>query len=336
MKKLSLTFSLVFAIIVSAFSQSKKTSYAAAFNEQLQMLNGQKPISFKRAVFLTENAYYGNKLNYQSFCADIARIGGQLRSMIDQRGIAKYKTAGNWATFSYMTDTIASNGFKPYTYDFDDFLGAKDWSKQFVNKLLKTHSGNCHSLPFLYKILCEEIGTSAYLALAPNHVYIKHIDEKGQWTNVELTNPGFPRDQWIIKEMAISIEAIKKNIYMKPLTKKESVAFAMFDLASGYKALFGYDDFVLKVTTNALKYFPKCVPLMQYKANCIYFMMEKEKKKVHQDTALLLANIQEHKKLVANINGLGFKDMPIELYNDWVRSVEKEKQKRGFNKSKTQ
>ena len=101
---------------------------------------------------------------------------------------------------------------------------------------MKTKSGNCHSLPSYYKILCEEIGGSAYLALAPNHLYIKHIDEKGQWTNLELTNAGFPRDQWIIKEMAISVEAIKNGIYMTPLTPKQTLAMTMFDLASAYQS----------------------------------------------------------------------------------------------------
>ena len=300
------------------------------------MLTGRTPISFKRAVFLTENAFYNNKLSYPAFCGDIAKIGGQLKTMINQKGISRFKTAGNWATFTYMTDTIPANGFKPFTYDFDDFTGTKDWSKQFVTKLLKTHSGNCHSLPFLYKILCEEIGTNAYLALAPNHVYIKHQDEKGQWTNVELTNPGFPRDQWIIKEMAITVEAIKKNIYMTPLSQKESVALAMFDRACGYKSFYGYDRFVLNVANTALKYYPKCVPLAQLKANCILTMIKAEKSKSKPDTALILADIALHKKVLASVNELGYKDMPIELYKEWVQSVEKEKQKRGYYKTKTQ
>lgn len=316
-----------------ALSQGTKQSYLSAFQEQSAMLSGKKPISFKRSVFLTENAYYGDKLNYQSFCQDISNIAVQLRAMINQRGIAKYKTAGNWAAFTFMTDTIAANNFKPFTYDFDDFTGSKDWSKQFVTKLLKTHSGNCHSLPFLYKIICEEIGTKAYLALAPNHVYIKHQDEKGQWTNVELTNPGFPRDQWIIKEMAITVEAIRKNIYMMPLTQKESVAMAMFDLACGYKSYYGYDRFVLYTASTALRYYPKCVPLVQLKANCLLSMIQSEKKKSRPDTAVILADIAMHKRMMASVNELGYKDMPIELYKEWVESVEKEKQKRNLNKN---
>lgn len=320
-------------VCIHVYGQPEKLAYKKAFQEQQAMLSGQQPINFKRSVFVTENAFYGGKLNYQAYCQDIDNISVQLKTMIRQKGIGKYRTAGNWATFTFMTDTISANGFKPFTYDFDDFAGTKDWSKQFVTKLLKTHSGNCHSLPYLYKILCEEIGTKAYLALAPNHVYIKHQDEQGQWTNVELTNPSFPRDQWIIKEMAISVEAIKKNIYMTPLSQKETIAETMFDLACGYRALYGYDPFVLKVCNTALKYFPRDVATIQLKANCILSMYRSERKKAKPDTAALLADIAMHKEMMASITRLGYKDMPIELYKEWVQSVEKEKIKREIIKT---
>ena len=294
------------------------------------MLNGHKPIDFKRAVYLTENAYHKGQLNYQSFCNDISAIGQQLKLLIKQRGFEKYKTAGNWAVFAFMTDSLPVNNYKPYTYDFDDFMGDKDWTKMFVTKLMKTKGGNCHSLPYLYKILCEEIGAKASLALAPNHVYIKHIDEKGQWTNVELTNGGFPRDQWIIKEMAITVEAIKNEIYMKPLTDKESIAMAMFDLASGYNNQFGNDNFVLEVCDTALSYFPKCIPLQMTKANCIRDFIEAEKKKPNYDLLFISNNIFTYKQIINTIDNLGYKDMPIEQYKDWVNMVEKEKIKRGL------
>jgi len=227
-----------------------------------------------------------------------------------------------------MTDTIPANNFKPFTYDFDDFMGSKDWSKMFVTKLLKTHSGNCHSLPYLYKILCEEIGAKASLAFAPNHCYIKHINENGQWTNVELTNPSFPQDQWIIKEMYISVEEIKNNIYMVPLTEKESVANTMCDLAEGYKSKYGYDKFFLQVVSTALKYYPKSMSLIQHKANCLLTMIKNERNKKNPDTKLILADIEMHKQLIKTINAMGYKDMPTELYQEWVKSVEKEKEKR--------
>lgn len=323
-------FTLTFIICgFTGFSQKVEDEkyFQIAFSEQLQMLQGQKPVDFKRAVFLTENSFYCGKLNYQVYCSDISNIGLKLKNMIKQKGIERFRTAGNWATFVFMTDSSSVNNFKPYRYDFDDFMGDKDWSKMFVTKLMKTHGGNCHSLPYLYKILCEEIGANACLALAPNHVYIKHKDENNQWTNVEMTSGGFPRDQWIIKEMAITVESLKKEAYMAPLTPKEEIAMTMFDLAGSYQFKFGYDAFTLEVINTALKYFPNGIPLLQFKANCLQNLI----KETRENSTTHISNAKLLKTTLASIDSLGYKDTPPEIYREWVKSVEEEKKKRHIN-----
>ncbi len=329
MNKLILTIIVYCLSVLLAFKQNNEseTIYEQAFNEQLQMLQGMKPVDFKKSVFLTENAYYKGQLNYQTFCKEITATGKQLKELIIQRGLQNYKTAGNWDIFSYMTDSLPINNFKPFIYDFEDFMGDKDWTKMFVTKLIKTKSGNCHSLPYYYKILCDEIGAKSHLALAPNHIYIKHINEKGQWSNLELTNGGFPTDQWIIKQMAISVEAIKNEVYMAPLSIKESIALTMFDLASAYSFQNGNDDFVLQIADSALLYYPKCIPMIMLKANCIRDKIENEKKKLNPNLKLISTNIAVYKKTIGTIDSLGHKDMPAELYEQWVKSVDIEKAK---------
>lgn len=324
---------LGFGSLVS-FGQTDKHKelYTKAFNEQLSMLKGEKEIDFKRAVFITENAFHKDSLNYQSFNNEITEIGNKLKNLIKQKGLEKYKTAENWAIFTFMSDSISVNNFRPYIYDFDDFMGEKDWTKMFTTKLMKTKNGNCHSLPYFYKILSQELHAKASLTLAPNHIYIKHIDEKGQWTNVELTNGGFPRDQWIINQMAISVEAIKNEIYMKPLTEKESIALTMFDLASAYEFQYETDKFYLSIIDAALTYFPKCVPLLMCKANYYAQTGTKEQKKRNPNFEIL-KDMYDKQELVYNqINNLGHKDMPLEIYEQWVQSVENEKQKRDLTK----
>lgn len=333
MIKISATlFFILFITFQSTAQTDPKEIYRNAFNEQLQMLKGQKPIDFKKAVFITENAYYKGQLNYQTFCNDISATAQKLKQLIKERGVEKFKTSGNWAVFTYMTDSLPINDFKPCTYDFDDFMGDKDFSKMFVTKLMKTKSGNCHSLPTYYKILCEEIGAKAYLALAPNHLYIKHIDEQGQWTNLELTNGGFPRDQWLIKEMAITVEAIQNGIYMTPLTPKESIALTMHDLINEYVFQFGYDAFVFKVANTALAYFPKCVPLLMTKANYYKNIGEADNARNNPNSEFSKRNYELYQKTISKIDSLGYKEMPVELYQEWVKSVEKEKAKRGLSK----
>jgi len=230
-----------------------------------------------------------------------------------------------------MIDTLPINNFKPHTYDFDDFMGKTDWTKMFITKLMKTKGGNCHSLPYYYKILSEEIGANAHLALAPNHVYIKHIDENEQWTNLELTNGGFPRDQWIIKQMAISVEAIKNEIYMKPLTQQESIAMTMFDLASAYDFQYGMDEFYLSTIDTAINYFPKCVPLLRCKVNYYGSFVKSEQNKMYPNREFLKEMFDKQEIAYGKIVELGHKDMPFEVYEQWVQSVEEEIQKRNLH-----
>lgn len=316
---------------MSNYGQDKqKHLYQKAFKEQCQMLSGNSKIDFKRAVFVTEDAFFGGTLNYNSFKNDVANIGLELKNLIKKKGLSKYKTAGNWAVFTYMIDTLPVNNYNPYSYDFEDFMGDDDWTKMFVTKLMKTKSGNCHSLPYFYKILSEELGVSAHLALAPNHIYIKHIDEKGEWVNIELTNGGFPRDQWIIKQMDISVEAIKNEVYMKPLTQKESIAMTMFDLANGYEFQFGIDAFYLSIIDTALMHFPNCIPLLMNKANFYAKTGMKEQKKIKSNSSILKEMYDKQENIIQQISELGYKEMTLEQYQEWVKSVELEKQKRNL------
>ena len=50
---------------------------------------------------------------------------------------------------------------------------------------MKTDSGQCTSLPIYYKILCDELGGQSALAMAPRHMYIKHIGDYGKLINIE-------------------------------------------------------------------------------------------------------------------------------------------------------
>ncbi len=323
------------AVCLCCSVMAGKEHYQAAFNELQRMLLGQQSISFKRAVFVTENAYYGGSLSYEQFNADIATVTSKLQVFIKKKRLEQYKTASNFAVWSFMRDSIPENEKKTFSYDFDDFMGEKDWTKMFVTKLMRTRSGNCHSLPYYYKILTEEMKGEALLALGPNHVYIKHKDEKGQWTNIELTNGSFPRDSWVMSSLGVTVDAIKSGAYMTPLTQKESIAICLFDLANSFERQFSIDDpFYMKCINTAITYYPKCIPLLMNKANYYKAQVEKEKVKgSDRMTAATSTWIAEYKATVAKIDELGYKDMPSELYAQWVKDVESEKSKQKMIKT---
>ena len=117
------------------------------------MLDGQRAYDFKRTVFLLEWAFLKGTLDYDVFCNEIKATGDKLHKFISDNGLGQYKTAGSFALFEYFTKPIRMNDKKQFTYDFEDFLGDEDYTKLVVTKLMRTHLGQCRSMPIYYKVL---------------------------------------------------------------------------------------------------------------------------------------------------------------------------------------
>ncbi len=232
--------------------------YNDALNEIHKMLKGDEPLSFKRAVFLMEYAERDGKISWKEFNNEILRIKPILEKMIVDRNLQSYKTSGNWAIFTYMCDSIKENGFTPYTYDIENFLSTTNRDAFNVSYLLKSKKGNCHSMPYLYKILANEIGATAYLSVVPLHIYIKHQDEEGNWWNAEVTSGTFSRSSYIMDTYNVSETAIRSGLYMDTLSNVESVAYCLHDLVLSYERRTGRysDDFVTQCYEVGLQYYP--------------------------------------------------------------------------------
>jgi hypothetical protein len=218
------------------------------------------------------------------------------------------------------------NGHRPYTYDFEDFYGEKDYRNVFVTKLLDTHLGQCRSMPMLYKILADEIEAQSHLALAPNHLYIKHLDETGKWVNIELTNGHFSSDSWMITSLDISAESIQKGIYMKALTQKESIAYCLMELGFAYEAEYGLDSTALVITDKVLKHFPNCILALMHRANTYrHFGKSYIKKHGSKKTPYIEANYAAYKQLERELEAIGYREIPEDEYVQWVEKMERER-----------
>jgi hypothetical protein len=213
--------------------------------------------------------------------------------------------------------------------------GVNDWSKMFVTKLIRTGKGNCHAMPFLYKILCNELGADAYLALAPHHIYIKCHSQKWGWYNTELTSGIFPVDSWLMASGYIHLSAIQNGIYMDTLGLKESIAFCMFDLAKGYERKFGVGDgsFILNCCNTAIKHFPNFINAYLLKAEAlkkiIFEEVAKNNAKKPQDI-FHIGNIREQynemEATYIKIHQLGYRQMPEEMYVQWISNLKNNKE----------
>lgn len=354
MRKISII--ILFLVNFHIFAQDRESLYQDAYKQLTEMLEDKRHISFKKAVFLVENAYLLGNL-------DTLQINNQIHFLknlalkVKQNRKLKYFEKDNEkvsifaSLFSVMKDTIPmqnqyGNNFIhiPFTYDFNDVFGHQDWKNMFVSKLLDTHQGNCHSLPYLYKILAEELGVSkeTHLALAPNHFYIKHHNIKNGWYNTELTSGIFPMDAWLMASGFIHLTAIQNGVFMKALNEKESIALCLVDLAQGYQKTELYDtDFVIKCADKALEYYPNYVNarilkteakgkkikdiLSSYNTNFSDVLKFKETKKIFYEIQNELAQIHE----------LGYRQMPEDMYLKWLVSLKKEKEKYSNKKINT-
>lgn len=348
MKKVLLI--IAFFIVIKSYGQmmSNPDDYKSTLKEFEGMLSDSIKPSFKRAVFITENSYLNNQLNFTEFdeyikyltsiSRTISKLGTLQYDESDKETVRKY-----WSVFVLMTDTLKflnQNGeletWLPYSYDFDDFWGERDWKKMFVTKLISSRKGNCHSMPFLYKIICEELGVEAHLAMAPNHIYIKHWTKKTGWFNTELTSGYFPIDAWVMASGYIHLSAVQNRVYMDTLSLEQSIAVCLTDYAKGFERKFGDTDldFILKCTDLALKHYPLYTNALILKAETI-------KKKFEQKMTLSGANypvdvlnnpeakklFDEMEKLYFHIHNIGYRMMPKEMYLSWLTEINKEKGK---------
>lgn len=323
---------LLFGISASAQNADR---FEATYSVLNGMTTGEQPYNFKQAVLSVENAYLDGNLDTTFINKRIESLKNLAQAVNESRPL-DYKSSDKakiekWAAvFKVMCDTITIRSgnetilYKPFAYDFSDAFGHSEWSNMFVSKLLATGKGNCHSLPYLYKILSDELGAGAHLALAPNHVYIKHRSQRDGWYNTELTSGIFPLDSWLMASGYVHIDAVSNGVYMKSLNDKECIALVMIDLAMGYQRKFPKNDgvFILKCCEAALKSYPNFATALILRAETHKAILERENDR--QKASTIMADLTAEYQ---HIHQLGYRNMPEEMYVNWLVSLKTERDK---------
>jgi len=326
-----------------SFSNLQGTEYYKLVYNKMLLLNTED-YSVKDVNFEIENAYLENAEDKLEFDQIIKNSGDYIIAKMKE---LKYDTesnvAKNYMLFQFFSETLQlkSNGLKhtAFKYDFVDYMGQKDWSKMFVSKLLKTKTGQCHSMPLLYLILAEQIQAEAFLSFSPNHSFIKFKDRNGKWYNIELTNGMFTASSFMINSGYIKAEALQNHIYLQNLSKQELLSAFYVDLANGYIHKFGFDDFVEKIADKALELYPKNVNAQMIKANYCAIRFEYVAKQLGinpsdnkqlqniKNNPNAIALLQQANEEVKKVEQLGFTAMPQEAYESWLGSLKEAKRK---------
>ncbi len=323
-------------LIISLFSFSGYTFSQATYIREQQvitnMLKGTSSLDLRQAVYSVENAYFEGRFDKELFYKQIDRYTDFCRTLI-QSGDIRYEgqrdekaAKAQCAVFVFMTDSIPVQigneirWHEPFTYNFDDYAGNEDWSNMFVSNLMQTKKGNCHSMPLLYKMIMDSLGEKSWLALAPNHMYIKAWNKRAGWYNIELTCGDFPTDAWLTTHGYVHLDAIRNGCYMDTLSLKQSIALCLVDLAQGYIRKYGAGNgkFVMECCDTALEYFPNYLNAWHIKADLLtrtYLEMEDKT----SDTALKLK--EKMTAIYAHIHELGYRKMPVEMYMSWLYSL---------------
>lgn len=169
-KRVLLVVCLVFTCNIRAQQVQMQQRFESAYKEIVAMLEDKKPLSIKKSVFLAEWAYLDGKLDYQhDFCEPIERGVQYMRRLIAANKWERYKTAKQIAICTFFFQPLSGNNNTIFSYDFSTEYPDEDWHHQLVSRTLKTHKGQCHSLPWAFKLYAEELGAKAYIVHAPRH-----------------------------------------------------------------------------------------------------------------------------------------------------------------------
>ncbi|MBD2766320.1 hypothetical protein IC235_00255 [Hymenobacter sp. BT664] len=317
------------------FEASNKVLYGAAYDALAEMLDGRRQANLPLAVFIVENTYSNNKLNYSAFKARM----DELVHMCQGLAGAKDSPAARFVALQQlMTDTVrvsyagkVVSKHLPYRYDFVDFRGKNDYTKQFVSKLLHTGTGQCHSMPLLYKMLADQLGVKSNLSMAPNHSYIQVVGPDGQLYSYETTNGHFTTDAFYMTSGYVKTAALKTRAYMDTLTSRQTLAYQVTDLAQGYAHYYGEDAFTEKCAKLALKYYPQSVQAHIILHNAALTRFARAYKKAGSPTKEQAMQLPSLKPLWAEVvrsnqglAAIGYEEIPPEQYARWLNSAQDE------------
>jgi len=322
---------------VWASSDTLLVRYQSAFNTIVNLADANERGDFKKAVYTVENTYWGNSIDQNKFNDIITRMATICNAWVKANKVPySFEDSANFSAnlsiFKILKDTIklsvdgSAFTLLPFEYDFDDYAGKDDWSKMFVTKLLNTHSGNCHSLPFLYNILADELNAKCWLALAPGHIYIRNYSKKDGWYNTELTTGDFPVDAWLTASGYISLQALQSGLYCDTLSNQESIALCLLDLAKCYERQTKnyYDGFIIQCCEKVLAYHPLNAVAMLLKAETTKQIYERQKLEKNKLADSSYVSMEKQYLLLYN---LGYREMPNEMYREWLASIIKQKDK---------
>jgi hypothetical protein len=316
-------------------------SYRQAFTHFIRM--DPNHFSLAAAVYEVENAYLGNRLNKAEFDQALHLHADQVHQLLKTQNLSsKNNLSINYAIqqlFEHSNPYYDEKSHRtyvipPFKYDFEDYMGEKDYTKMFAAKLLMTGSGQCHSLPIVYLLLAEQLRAKAWLSLAPEHSFIQFMDDRGRLFDFETTNGNIVSGSWIAGSGYVNAKAVKNKTYLDTLSQRQLYARCLADLLLGYLQKFEYDGFAKEISDTILRIDSTNITALIVDANVKRSIAWRQIRAAGTPKPNDLPNFpqafksyQDMKEAVDRITNLGYQEMPPEAYQAWLKSIEVEKKR---------
>lgn len=320
---------------------NKTAGYRDAYSQLLQL--NPDSFSITKAVFIIENAWYGNKYTLEQFRTRLQLEAKIIRQQLKNEKLdVKDNLALNYGIQKRFKQSIyyydprkkKTITIKPFGYDFEDFQGEKDYAKMFVTKMMIKGNGQCHSMPLMYLMLAEQLGAKAWLSLAPQHSFVQFADRSNNLMNFETTNGNLVSSNWLLQSGFINANALKEKTYLDTLSQKQLFAQCLSDLLLGYLNKFNYDDFAEQMRQQIAAIDPGNTTTLLIDANIKTQIAAQKINEAGRPKEKDLPQFPEAYQayldmMVAyeKVDGKGYQDMPKEAYQKWLKTIEQEKKK---------
>lgn len=236
--------------------------------------------------------------------ATVARLLDAARQMAGPKPNDAYKLAAVRQAI-YVAGEWNHN--RAFGYDLSDPFGGQPGSK-LLSTYVRTRKGNCVSMPTLFLIVADRMGLKVGLGAAPLHLFVRYTDPAGMDHNLEATSGAHEaRTEWYRQNLPMTDRAIASGIYMRTLSRRETVAAMATSVMDFLLAGRRYQE-AIDVADAILAASPRDAYAMVKKGSAVAGLMQTEYHDLYPDPALVPAALVPRYRLLAEANEKAFRE----------------------------
>ena len=202
-------------------------------------------------LILSETIFYISHIVAQDLLSEDDNYSGsqeEFDAIVDELIIRLEGVEESQAKIAIINNYI----FKELDFSYDHSrLHNSSLDTLLMGRVLKRRKGNCLSLSLIYLCIAERLGISYYGVAVPGHFFVRYRDRENK-INIETTKWGESlSDRYYQRYM----KGFDDQFLMRTLSKKETLAFFLCDIANQYK-LRGKHEQAIDIFEVVLKIIP--------------------------------------------------------------------------------